>query len=65
MFARKLCDGNYYLCKSNRYKNGRLKKGAFIYDTFLVKSYCIGNGKISLPKELYGKRIRLKVEIVE
>lgn len=69
MFVKKAANGEYYLCASK----GKPKKGRYKVwrNTFIIKyKGLIGvlphtAREIYFPKELAGKRIRFKIEIVE
>lgn len=70
-FVRKL-GKDYYVCKSNHKLKGRLPCGKEIVSEFLVKIGSnkgvgtLGLGKQTIfPKELVGKKIRLRVEIID
>lgn len=66
MFLRKASNGNYYVCRrtsSNR--TGRLHKSQTYRDWWLIKNDTYINFSIMFPDELIGKRIRLKVEVIE
>ena len=72
MFIKQASDGNWYVCRKMRAgirRSGNVK--ASERDWFLVKysgySGYIHNSRthISFPKEFVGKRVRLKVEVIE
>ena len=73
MFIRKRVDGNYYVCRIPGGTSAHAgRRGNTIYrDWFLLKNgYGINLGSrlqvndITFPKELIGKKIRLKVEVI-
>lgn len=69
MFAQKF-NQVYYLCRT---RGKALKPGtAPVYSWFIVKAQAYGNSgyiptrtQITFPKELIGKRVRLKLEIID
>lgn len=68
-FIRQLSNGKYYLCTSKSGKAG-MKKKRDIKNWFLIKYNSTGFGELTfrnvyVPKELIGKRIRLKVEVIK
>ena len=71
MFIRKTDDGKYYVCR--RYLKNNTKKGKFGKagrDWFLIKRLISNEGyldvgMLTFPKELIGKRIKLKVIIIK
>ena len=74
IFIRKNSDGEWYVCRKTRagYKrSGNVK--ASTRDWWMVKSsstsqyicYFTKGTPLSCPKEFIGKRVRLKVEVLE
>ncbi|MBU0959697.1 MAG: hypothetical protein KKB31_07160 [Nanoarchaeota archaeon] len=72
MFIRKAGDGNWYVCKTiyGRKTRGVGRRVKKLYrNWFLIKFKGNNWGQlntknITIPEELVGKRIRLKVEII-
>jgi len=69
MFAQKF-NQKFYLCRSKGNKQGTPGKSP-VYNWFIVKSKTYGNSgyipvrqQIYFPKELIGKKVRLKIEII-
>ena len=72
MFIKQANDGNWYVCrKTNSHKNQNSK--ATERDWFLVK-HSSGGAEITTfqkhtnlrcPKEFLGKRVRLKIEVID
>ena len=74
MIIKQFSDGNYYLCRTSVFlgkTRGMHKESKKCYrNWFLIKFNSVNSGQlnagnIKLPKELVGKRIRLKVEILK
>ena len=73
MFLRKLSNGEWYICRrtTGGNKSGKVGKHICWRDRWLIK--CHGNGSegslirgdVCFPKEFIGKKIRLKVEIID
>mgnify|MGYP001597424882 CR=1 FL=1 len=75
MFVRKI-NKDYFVCRKRgrneiKRKSGRVKKSDIVYSWFLIKNagphyYGELNVRtIVFPKELVGKRVRLKVEVIK
>lgn len=73
MFLTKLSDGNYYLCRRSMSSNpkGRMIKNDY-QRIFIVKAYNSHSSvygyvtqNITCPAELIGKKIMLRVEVVD
>lgn len=69
-FIKKSANGEYYVYRKYGKSVGRIKKEATIYNWFPVRSKDGGGGirlteNVTVPKELVGKKIRLKVEVIE
>jgi len=69
MFLRKSGDNNWYVCRTSHGQLGKRNKNGY-RNWFLIKygSSNKGNlnvGHITFQKELVGKRIRLKVEVID
>lgn len=63
MFIRKIPNGDYYVCRKPSNKKDEYR------NWFLIKrnggSGYVPTNFITFPKEFIGKKIRLKVEVVE
>ena len=58
--------GGYYLCRKSRYSNKRSRIYWFPVRAKKAKGGCIILSKmVSVPDELVGKKIRLRVEVIE
>jgi len=73
MFIRKTTSG-LYICRRAGRRTGRKWKKTTFLSHFLIKNQSnnrknnsghLNLGNVSFPKEMIGKRIRLKVEVVE
>ena len=70
-FLRKLDNGDYYICRraGKKVRFGRIKHYSKFLDWF--RSYAsnkhgqvVDLRRVDIPKELFGKRLRFKVEVV-
>ena len=61
MFFKKF-NNVFYLCRKCSYDKRRKVEG--FYNWFLVKAH-VGKWVIKFPQELYGKRVRIKIEVIE
>jgi hypothetical protein len=71
MFLRKYPDGNWYVCRTTSSGNrGRLGKSQTYRNWYLIKDHTTGgilkvNGSIVFPKEMIGKKVTFKMEIID
>ena len=70
MYVRQAGNGEWYICRSRRLKGIGRRANKDFRNWFLIKSS--GNSKarldikvITFPKEFFGKKIRLKIEVIK
>lgn len=63
--AQKLNDGNYYVRKSRRGQRS-ITERSFIFRAYAVTRYrqAVNLHMLYVPKELFGKKFRLKLEVI-
>lgn len=62
MFIRKFSDGKYYMCKRATAKRGRT--GRLLHKFVFLCKRGMSFKFVEFPKELQGKRIMIRIEVV-
>lgn len=72
MFARQVANGNWYVHRRTTSSKGQIGKVGSYTNWFMVKyrydsmqSGCLQMKMLYFPEEFVGKKIRLKIEVIE